>query len=56
MKIIILKKQKHCYPLYTLSEKAFKGTVVNPALPSLHRGNYAYSPLRLLMNKHEPCG
>ena len=33
-----LKKQKKLYLIHSLSDKAFKGTVVNRALPSLHGG------------------
>ena len=33
---LCVKKQKHEYFIYTWSEKAFKGTVVNRALSSLH--------------------
>ena len=33
------KKQKHGYLIYTWSDKAFKGTIVNQALPSLHGGS-----------------
>ena len=39
MKIISLKKQKHWYLINTWSEKAFKGTVVNRALPSVDGGS-----------------
>ena len=39
MKINSLKKQKHGYLFNTRSDKAFKGTVVNKALPSLHGGS-----------------
>ena len=39
MKIKSLKKQKHWYIIYTWADKAFKGTVVNWVLPSLHRGS-----------------
>ena len=38
MKINSLKKQKHRYLIHTLSDKAFKGTVVNRTLRSLHEG------------------
>ena len=31
-------KEKHGVLIYTCSDKAFKGTVVNLALPSLHGG------------------
>ena len=31
-----LKKQKQCCLIHTWSDKAFKGTVVNRTLPSLH--------------------
>ena len=34
-----LKKQKHGYLFHTWSDKAFKGTVVNRTLPSLHGGS-----------------
>ena len=37
MKMNSRKKQKHWYQINTWSEKAFKGTVVNRALSSLHR-------------------
>ena len=40
MKINILKEQKHGYLIHTWIRKAFKGTVVNRALPSLHRGSH----------------
>ena len=43
MKINSLKKQKHGYLIHTWSDKAFKGIVVNRALPSLLGGS-AYSP------------
>ena len=33
-----LKKQKKLYLIHSLSDKAFKATVVNRALPSLHGG------------------
>ena len=36
MKIKSLKEEKHWYLIHTWSEKAFKGTVVNRALPFLH--------------------
>ena len=36
IKIICLKKQKHGYLNHTLSDKAFRSTLVNRALPSLH--------------------
>ena len=39
MKIKSLKKQKHWYLIYTWADKAFKDTVVNWALPSLHGGS-----------------
>ena len=39
VKINSLKKQKHSYLIHTWSVKAFKGTVVNQALPSLHGGS-----------------
>ena len=39
MKINSLKKQKHSYLIQTGSDKAFKGRVVNRALPSLHGGS-----------------
>ena len=35
MKLNRLKKQKHEYLIYFLSDKAFKGTIVNQALSSL---------------------
>ena len=38
MKINSLKEQKHGDLINTWSDRAFKGTVVNPALPSLHGG------------------
>ena len=38
MKIYSLKKQNHWYLIRTWSDKAFKGTVVNRALTSLHGG------------------
>ena len=41
MKINSLKKQKYLCIIHTLSEKAFKGTVVNQTLPSLHEGSLA---------------
>ena len=39
MKINSLKKQKHGYLIDTWLEKAFKGTVVNQAVQSLHAGS-----------------
>ena len=39
MKINSLKKQKHSYLNHTWLEKAFKGTVVNRAVQSLHVGS-----------------
>ena len=38
-KKISLKKQKHFYPIYTWSEKAFKGSVVYQTLLSFHGGS-----------------
>ena len=38
MKINSLRKQKHWCIVHTRSDKAFKGTVVNQALSSLHEG------------------
>ena len=34
-----LKKQKHGYLIHTWSDKAFMGTAVKQALPSLHGGS-----------------
>ena len=39
MKTNRLKKLKHGYLINTSSDKDFKGTVVNRALPSLHGDN-----------------
>ena len=36
---IKVSKQKHGYLIHTLSDKVFKGTVVNRALPSLDVGS-----------------
>ena len=36
---IFKKKQKHWYLIHTWSDKAFKGTVLNRTLPSLHGGS-----------------
>ena len=43
LKIICFPNYKHWYLIHTLSDKAFKGTVVNWALPSLH-GNKTNIP------------
>ena len=40
MKINSLKKLKHWYLIHTWSDKAFKGTVVNRTIPSLHKGSF----------------
>ena len=37
--VYLLKKQKHGYLIYTWSDKAFKGAVVNRTLPFLHGGS-----------------
>ena len=39
MKRNSLKKQKHGYLIHTLSDKVFKGNLVNRALPSLLGGS-----------------
>ena len=47
IKMKSLKKQKHKKIIHFWSDKVFKSTLVNRALPSLHGGvtwNYAYSP------------
>ena len=44
------KKQKYGYLIYTLSEKYFKGTVVNLALASLYRGSLEIT-LTVSLNK-----
>ena len=39
MKMHSFKKRKYGYVIHTWSDKAFKGTVVNQALTSLHTGS-----------------
>ena len=56
MKINSLKEQKDWYLIHTWSDKAFKGTIVNQTLSSLHGGSLeitltCYSvPLRWTFN------
>ena len=40
MKINSLKKQNHGYIVNAWSDKLFKDTVVNEALPSVHGGSF----------------
>ena len=40
LKKTVLMKQKHGYLIHILSDKAFKGTVVNLAMTSLHVGSH----------------
>ena len=44
-KINSLKNEKQWYLIHTLSDKAFKGTVVNQTLPSLHGGSFGIDKL-----------
>ena len=39
MKMNSLKKQKNAYLIHTWSDEAFKGTVVNRTMSSLHGGS-----------------
>ena len=39
-----LKKQKHGYLIQNLTDKAFKGTVVNRALTFMHKGLFESTP------------
>ena len=55
MKMNSLKKQKHGYLNHTWSEKAFKGSLVNRGLPSLHKGSIEITltvPLRKVTETH----
>ena len=54
MKINSLKKQKHSYLIQTGSDKAFKGSVVNLALPSLHGGSVKITLTEFLCPRHLP--
>ena len=38
------KKQKHGYLIQNLTDKAFKGTVVNRALTFMHKGLFESTP------------
>ena len=49
MKINSSKKQNHWYLIHTWSDRAFKGTVVNRTLPSLHGGLLNITLLVLLL-------
>ena len=52
--LLINKTQKHWYIIYTWSDKAFMGTVVNRALPSFQRGSLEITltvPYNTLLSK-----